>query len=304
MPNFGLIESKPDERDYRLGGETKLPKTIVRADRDWTPFLPSVELQKDYVTGFDNFACVTYSGLNCLEVLAKSMGLQWNRSDRFTAKKSGTVPGVGNYLNVVAESVRTDGTVDEKQYPMVGTVEEYYADLPHDIVLEAKNWLLSNKTGYEWVDWGGINPEKLWEALQYAPIQVTVDYSAQINNEIYKTVNHAVMVFAGEYGKSWKIFDHYSKSIHVVRWDFYFGSAMRYYIFPSMLELVKGTESPDVFVMGKDGKKYRIEDSMEALKKGVEAGLWSETIQTKPQVEVDAMPLGATVLLYSSFRDV
>lgn len=304
MPNFGLIETTPDDQDYVLGAETKLPKTILRPDRDWSMFLPPLELQKDYSTGFDSFGCVSYSCLNTIETLAKFHGFIWNDSDRFTVKASGTIPGLGNSLNKVAESVRVkDGTVPEEDYPMVDNEIEYYQPLPENLVIKGKESLKTRKIGYEWVSWAGVDKEKLWEALQYSPIQATVDYNAMVTNTIHQDTNHAIVIFCGQYGKNWDIYDQYKKAFYTVDWNFWFGSAMRFYIYPTMPTLIKGDMSPDIFSLGKNGKKYHIEDKMLCVEEGKDAGFWGGDVIEKPQAEVDAIPLGATALLYNSLKN-
>lgn len=305
MPNFGLIETVPDPKDYVLGAETKLPKVVLCPSRDWTQWLPPLELQKDYSTGFDTFGCVTYSCLNVLETLAKFHGMEWNDSDRFTVKASGTSPAYGNTLNRVAESVRVyDGTVPEADYPFVITQAEYYQAIPDSLIDKGQESLKTKKIGYEWVTWAGADKEKMWEALQYSPLQATVDYNAMVTNTIYQNTNHAIVVYAGEYKKNWKIYDQYKNCYHTVDWDFWFGAAMRFYIYPTMQTLIKGDKNADVFALGKNGKKYRLEDSMFPVNEGIEAGFWTGPVIEKPQAEVDAIPMGITYMGYKSLRDV
>ena len=131
--NLGVLEQ--DElfaKDWRMGGVSGAAHQVLRQDGNYTAFLPDLEIQKNSV--FDTMACVTFSAMNCLETLAKVHGLSWNRSDRFTAKMSGTRK-TGNYLRNVAESIRKyHGTVGEEQWPFPREAawdwDEYYKAIP------------------------------------------------------------------------------------------------------------------------------------------------------------------------------
>ena len=101
---------------------------------DWTPFLPKGE--KQHGLYFDTMACVTFSALNIIEIQLNFMVAnslmseesvkffsdegyllngQFNFSDRFTAKMSGTTKD-GNYLQKVWDSIRNHGLLSEKDW--------------------------------------------------------------------------------------------------------------------------------------------------------------------------------------------
>lgn len=230
---FGLLEQiEPVAKDWRMGGVSGASKEVLRKDGNYTKFLPSLEIQRG-VYG-DTMACVTFSALNCLETIANLMGMPWNKSDRFTAKMSGTTKS-GNYLRLVAESIRKHGVVDEEVWPYpreqrrpVFDWDQYYAEIPSNVIGEGARWAWKELVQWEWV---GV--QDLREALVYGPIQVTVRaWPKPQENGLYtdggiKDRNHAVMLFnaTDEY---YEIFDHYEKSIKRLVPDYRFGSALQY----------------------------------------------------------------------------
>src|SRR3989304_5254526 len=138
MVNYGLIESKPDIGNWVMGAEISLPKIVLQSDRNWTPYLTVYEPQK---IDFDTYACVTFSALNCHETLIKrKYNKEVNFSDRFSAKASNTIVGVGNYLHVVAESFRKSGLIPESMYPFITGMNQnvYYVDLTDNLLKEGE----------------------------------------------------------------------------------------------------------------------------------------------------------------------
>lgn len=106
MDNHGLlIAPHQSSKDYIFGAVTALVPEQLRSDGDWGAFLGVYEPQS-FPWG-DTLACVSYSALNCVEIIAKyRTEKDYNFSDRFLAKVSGTTRS-GNYLEKVAESIRT-----------------------------------------------------------------------------------------------------------------------------------------------------------------------------------------------------
>lgn len=225
--NHGLVKVPPfKEQDFFAG---VVEKNILKPSGQWDDHLIEVEYQKDYTTGFDSMSCVTFSAENCIETLYNFFGEKKNFSDRFTAVDSGTKPGVGNSLRNVAESIRKTGLVDQAEYPFVGTEKEYFQKIPGDVRNKAYNIPVSWEWGHggeNLVQWHKEPQEVLCQLLQYAPVQVTVwAYGKKIVNDIYQPhgvtdENHAVMLFGFEYGKYFKIFDHYTKSIKKLHWNY------------------------------------------------------------------------------------
>lgn len=237
MQNYGLLEEvQLNPRDWRAGAVSGAMKTVLRASGKYSDVLPTKEYQSGVY--FDTMACVTFSALNCLEVVAKLKGLDWNKADRFTAKQSGTSKS-GNYLSVVAESARIQGVVDEEVWPFPRTQrtpvfdwDDYYTVIPTAIQSMGRDWLNGYQIQWEWQD-----VRYLREALQYGPIQVTVWAwpKAQADGRYTdggKTKrNHAVMLVNAT-DEHYEIFDHYDKTTKYLVPDYRFGSALQFYLIP------------------------------------------------------------------------
>lgn len=231
--NFGLLESDVQfAKDWRMGGISGTEKHVIRADGDYSDFLPEIEYQAGVY--FDTMACVSFSALNCLETIAKSRGIMWNKSDRFTAKMSGTGKR-GNFLRNVAESLRTHGVVDEEEWEFpqaqrqpVFDWDDYYSEIPDTVRMDGLKLIQNWDIKWEWV-----RMDQVRDALKYGPIQVTVKaWPKPLSNGMYDDGgsiyrNHAVMLYkmTDEYCL---IFDHYSKTYKKLVPDYDFRSAMQF----------------------------------------------------------------------------
>ena len=237
--NYGLVDSLPDPKDYHFGS---LEKKVLEKNGDWTPFLP--EFEKQVGTYQDTWACVTFSALNCLEIIFKRRyNFEVNFSDRFTAKMSGTIPGKGNTLKRVADSIRNDGFLLEEDYywdrkskeKYYQRIPDYYGNIqyPHTPLKGRANIIRdSYEVSYEWVGWNGLSREQLSEALIYGPLQVTVMAWKAPKNGVYdytdQNINHAVTLLRVNKDGSLVIFDSYDDSIKVLSKRFYIGHAMQF----------------------------------------------------------------------------
>ena len=84
---YGFI-SEPKGTDF-IFGAGKIPEVVLQPNGDWTDFLTTKEFQAPY--NFETYACVTFTILNCIEILIKRQyGIEKNYSDRFLAIVSGT----------------------------------------------------------------------------------------------------------------------------------------------------------------------------------------------------------------------
>lgn len=198
IKNHGVIEGKLIT-DYIAGANSPLTHEVVNPSGDWLPYLPSNERQSN--TSFDTYACVSYSALNCLETTlnfrGEDMGLGF--SDRFTAIMSNTVPGQGNYLWRVAESIRKDGVVPESAFsaPPNYTESTYYTgkdSIPQTVKDMGKAWLERYDVSYEWLP-QPVTKEDLMHHLKHVPIQIVIP-------------GHAIMEIQHE-GDVYSYFDHY-----------------------------------------------------------------------------------------------
>lgn len=271
MQNTGLLESQElNAKDYRFGGMTAMQGPELLASGDWTPYLPTKELQKR--DGLETMACVTFSALNCLETLSNFLTLNWNKSDRFTAKMSGTSMR-GNYFHAVAESIRLHGIVDEELWPFEGaTWEAFYAEIPERICDVAKGILEDWDIRWQWVE-----TDNLREALKYGPIQIGVNaWPKPRPNGLYDdggTVkrNHAVMLYnaTDEY---YEIYDNYPRDKKQLVPTYQIHAGIQYFLTPkrpmpislpnnTLVQLVEGKGG---FAFHLEGKLY-IDDLSEIL---------------------------------------
>lgn len=299
------LHTLPNPKDYVYGGETRIDRVVYQENRDWTPFLPAYEPQS--TSGFDSYACVAYSLNNCLETLEKRLyGSQFNRSDRFLAVGSGTVPYVGNSLAAVAEFSRKSGAVEESVYPFVKTQSEYFQRIPDNLFAVATRYKLEYEHQYEWVYFSGIGgyvdlQKELWEVLSYAPLQVTGRFDNVVNgvyNSYQGQANHVVMLFKGVQGQYWEIYDHYDKTIKRLAWDFNFGAVMRHHVIKKNYvplqdlegKVIKGDTTSEVYLI-ENGTKRHFTDEISVWS----AGRSLSSVTTVPQQTVQAIPDGTPI---------
>lgn len=307
------LHSLPSAQDDKYGELSRIDRVVYQADRDWTPYLPSYEPQS--TTGFDSYGCVAYSLNNCLETLEKRIyGTQLNRSDRFLAVGSGTVPYVGNSLASVAQFNRSNGFIDETDYPFVKTQSEYYQVIPDTLYKKAKLALENYESQYEWVYTrdqmsGGIDlPALLWEALSYAPLQITGRFD-NVSNGVYNTytgqANHVVMLFKGVKNQYWEIYDHYDKSIKRLAWDFNFGAVMRHHVIKKNYvpiqdlegKIIKEEGKPEIYLVS-NGKKCHFPDEITLWT----AGRALSDVVTVSQSTIQAIPAGTALGLGTAIK--
>lgn len=288
-----VIKSPPLSQDFYAG---VVDKEVLSPTGQWDEYLPPVEYQKDYSTGFDSYSCVTFSALNCIETLYRSRGEVKNFSDRFTSVDSGTAPGRGNSLRNVAESIRKTGVVDQSVYDFSKTQEEFFARIPESVREKAQKIPVSWEWGHSGENlkrWRKDPQSVLCELLQYAPVQVTVwAYTKNIVDDVYqphdvKDENHAVMLYGYEYGKYFKIFDHYKKSTKKLHWNYGLETPMLFTLdgVVSLAKkykgrLIKNQESPKVYFS--NGEQIAWIKNEQSFIYGFKAGFWGywDEIQT------------------------
>lgn len=224
IKKYGYIHEEPtgDEEIFGVGEMDEVLSPL----RDYTPFLAEKEVQNKF---HETWNCTVFSMLNCLETLAKvKYKIDINKSDRFVGKMGGTHAYSGNTFRESYNALPNFGWVDEKDYPFDSkTVEEYYKTVPPEILKkgeESKKYFEFRRKILR-----TVTPETLWEALQFGPLRVSVCAWYPPIDGVYERVNgilnHAVMLFKGEFGKYWWIYDSYDKDIKKLAWDFNFGSA-------------------------------------------------------------------------------
>jgi len=255
----GFIEVAPTETDYfhtpdgTLGGEV-LKKVLIK-NGDFSPYRPDGELQRRS-NGTETMACVTFSAMNCIETIinyfiylvnsnqAENYQIEIvrifrefnlikndkaNFSDRYIAKLSGTTSN-GNNQQRVANAIRHYGLVSEDDWGWVSGWNEYYKDIPNEIIAKGQRLLKYIEFNYEWVI-----PSHFSGSRQYGPIQTSVYAgfgwgSSLIYRFTTTSRNHAV---TSDYEKTSSysgIFDSYDPFDKKVSWDSPIGSGMLYTI--------------------------------------------------------------------------
>lgn len=160
--------------DFVAGEEVGvIPYEVRNPSGDWNQFLPPGEWQGNRKA--DSMSCVTYSALNSVEAQEKLLtGTQNNYSDRWTAKRSGTMRN-GNYLWKVADTIRKEGLVLQESYPTPTeyTWDEFHVDIPEPLssklLQEGSKWLEKFSIAYEWIP---VTRESFEHHLKHAPIQI------------------------------------------------------------------------------------------------------------------------------------
>ena len=233
--NYGVNIQKKRKTDCFLGG-SGLDETKINPSGDWSAYLPLKEYQNK---GLETMACVSFSALNCLEILLNFKYKEnINFSDRFPAKMSNTTKK-GNWMTNVGDSIRKDGLVLESDYPSVWTTwNDYYQTIPDDILEKA---IRDYKINYEWIV--PTNQDGLTEALKIAPIQVVVHAWDKQVNGIYqrteKPLNHAVVLINSVPGQYFEIFDTYDAVVKKLAWDYKIQHGFKYSITKNKMEFIR-----------------------------------------------------------------
>lgn len=263
MKNYGLLIRKQlSPTDDIFGAVSRsIGQEKQNVGGQWVDYLPIGERQ--YNSFMDSMSCVSYSALNCIEILQKYIwGDNVNYSDRFLAKMSGTTQN-GNYTHIVADTLRNVGVVEEQDWPMVGkTWDEYMDEIPDKVKEKANYFHEKYDVKYEFV-----RKADIVDALEYAPLQVGVYAWPKPVDGVYSDVqgkarNHLVTLIGYEKDKHWLIFDHYENFVKKLAWDYNFGSTIKFSIDLKPNEkpmlrnnvLVQLVDPPGGFALHLDGK--------------------------------------------------
>ena len=210
MKNYGFQPPVIEESDFWLGSG-KLGSQIINEKGDWTAYLPAMEWQNK---GNETNCCVSFGTLSALEILHKFLyGVEPNYSDRFLCKISDTGPN-GNDPKKVSNALRHCGSVPEEEYPFVIPLDEFFKEIPPEIVDMGKSWLKNFEVGYEYVA-----KDKLKEALKRSPVGCAVQ--AWNQNELGEYIrlgasNHWVVLVAFDEFDRPIIWDSYDKGIKIL----------------------------------------------------------------------------------------
>lgn len=166
----GYVPDEDSDKDYWFG-EGKLSGSTLVEDGNWTPHLPEFERQSGrYV---ETMGCTGYALMNCLEMIAKvKYGHDWNLSDRYTNKMSGTSKNGNSMRTVMNITKDRAGVVPEVSWSWDRDTfnwERYYANIPNEIKIIGDGWLKQYEIKYERVT---PNKQLMGKALKQSPLYV------------------------------------------------------------------------------------------------------------------------------------
>lgn len=247
-----VILSSPLATDYILGSATGLD--LVRSVLDWTPFLPDGEPQ---ATTQDTDSCATFSGPeHSIETQVNYMLVnnqfppetvkyfndagymvngKFKTSALYNAKLNGTTTS-GNYMNVVADSVRIYGLLPYADMPLAPdftwTQFNSMVVTPSQIA-KGKQILKYLNMGYQW-----ISSEFTPDMLKNAPVQIAIAVCPNWNTTpvvlaCNQPVQHCVMVYGMSGG--YQIRDTYVPYNKMLAANYVIYAAMQYVITPVAL---------------------------------------------------------------------
>ncbi len=229
--NHQFITSQPQGKDLVFGAKRRLGGLPINQGGQWDAFLPIGDPPQNL--GFSDPECCASAGtLHAIEMLLAKKGITELLSYRFLAKVSGTTTG-GNDPHLVAESLRTGGIVDFKDYPYtadMNTWEKFYADIANNLISLARIFKATYMFGHEYVAGDAISMKA---ALEFSPLGVAVwAWDAPDMDGLYRRSqpydDHWVVIYGYEEGKFWKCFDSYDKSTKKLSWNFGFRIVKRY----------------------------------------------------------------------------
>jgi len=178
VKNTGLIYEEPKEQDWILGSSPLENREIFPDGHGWPKYRPEAEIQRN--RHFDTFSCVTFAVLKALVMyLRVNYGVTFDLSEVFTAVMSGTVPGRGNSVRNVLESVRKDGFLAEylRTFTPEMTKEQFFSPIPEKLIELARNNLLEWEINWEIISTNSnVNHTDITNALRYSPI-IAVGYA-------------------------------------------------------------------------------------------------------------------------------
>lgn len=200
QPQGGLILTEPAPTDYILGSKDPKNIGVGISDGHWAKAAERVPIEIQRVADGNTFGCTVFADNTIDEILSV---YQYNEevdiSDRLVNKMSGTIRGQGNSMKASAEWKRKNGWVWEKEWPYNRqmTLDEFYADIPQEILDKAKMMLNIYETGY--LDVPGTNNATTIKALTVSPIKIAIegfylfDSDGRLRNST-TGYNHAVVL--------------------------------------------------------------------------------------------------------------
>lgn len=234
-----IIPEIVENKDYVFGGYGAIDGEILQPNGQWDDYLPVEEDQN--LNGIEPSACATFGTLNAVETLKRRLyGEEYNYSDRYLAKTSGTLPGIGNDPHRVAETLRKKGDVKESVWPFDSSIDsatKFYGPVPSKLEVLALTFLMEFGFKHEYVP---SNPDSLKNALKYSPLGFSVYAWVQDDGLYYRPEGmrdtHWVMCYGYVDKQYWKIFDSYDNNTKMVKWDALPMVAKRYWLTKQPIE--------------------------------------------------------------------
>ena len=220
--------------DYHFGGGYGLTtgKRQLVPNRDWRPYRSPFEPQRRAI---ETFSCTQFATIKPVHAIIRlKHKIVRNDSERALSIISENSP-TGNSPNITAEALRKGGLIAEERLPFTDDIrswQEYMTPnpLPDDLITEGKRWGYRFK--HEWVN---TNPEKLWLALPFSILGVSVMAWRKIGEFYVKEKGekdtHWTDIVFGKYREYWIIDDSYlADGIRYKKlpWDYPFGYAKLY----------------------------------------------------------------------------
>lgn len=247
IKNYGFVAPEEITSDqYVLGGLSKLPKTILKPDGDWSAFYPRYEPQ--FNEHFDSYGCTVWGTENAIETLIKFLvNEERNYSERYIYNIAEVVPP-GADPHYIAETIREYGLVPDDALPMTPSYEEFTQPKPMDpkLIALGRSWEYS--LGHEWV-WKTNQSKdarlaKIKEALQYSPLGVSVT-AWQKEGDMYvdggmPNTHWCVLGAVRENG--YEIFDSYDQSVKILSFDHNIQFCKRYALLPPKPAISAGAD--------------------------------------------------------------
>lgn len=236
---YGLLENALDDlKDYVLGA-SKVPYIPYQEDGNWEKYLPKYENQTTRM-GQETSGCTAWGTLNQIETLYKRLyNEEPNYSERFNYLLAGVKPNLGLDPQIMYETIRSRGVVDEKDLPMTDLLSDYLdtSDITGSLLAKGLNWLYKHDFMHEWVWKKGERPdnwrEVLRDALTTSPIAVSVTAWRE-ENGVYVSGNggnnHWCMMYWMDSAGYMYVFDSYDHTKKVLHPEHYIRRAKRIWI--------------------------------------------------------------------------
>lgn len=246
LKNYGFVPPQITADNYVLGAFTD-KQILMPTGHGWGEYLPDYEPQAE---SYETYGCTAWGTENAIEILDRFLfSKQSNYSDRFVYNLAEITPP-GADPHKVAEVIRKNGLVEQRDLPIPATYQEFVTPRPMAekyLKLGAK-WKAQFTLVHEWLWWGTPTLKKraelLKEALKYSPVGVSV-YAWAKEGDLYVSKgepNHWCVLFDWN-EQGWLIFDSYDQSIKTLSFEHNIRYAKAYYL--------KGQVAEELFWMEK-----------------------------------------------------